>query len=92
MEDYIATVMDDTKNTISQDISDSILFSLRFFDLMCVKRVFKGQTTTKIEDFISLLKANNMSPMGVSNWENNTLKCKHLGIVLPVCRSILRNR
>lgn len=71
-EDYIATVMDDTKNTISQDISDYFIFpTLRF---NASKEYSKGQTTTKIEDFISFIKANKyVAIMGGSNSGKTTL-------------------
>ena len=64
--------MDDTKNTISQDISDYFIFpTLRF---NASKEYSKGQTTTKIEDFISFIKANKyVAIMGGSNSGKTTL-------------------
>lgn len=71
-EDYITTVMDDTKNTISQDISDYFIFPTLRFNVS--KEYSKGQTATKIEDFISFIKANKyVAIMGGSNSGKTTL-------------------
>lgn len=71
-EHYIATVMEDTKNKIAQDISDYFIFpTLR---LNASKEYSRGKTVDKIEDFISFIKENKyVAIIGGSNSGKTTL-------------------
>lgn len=71
-ENYISTVMEDTKHTITQDISDYFVFpTLRF---NASKEYSKGKSVTKIEDFIAFIKENKyVAVMGGSNSGKTTL-------------------
>lgn len=71
-ENYISTVMEDTKHTITQDISDYFVFpTLRF---NASKEYLKGKSVTKIEDFIAFIKENKyVAVMGGSNSGKTTL-------------------
>lgn len=71
-EDYISTVMEDTKHTITQDISDYFVFpTLRF---NASKEYSKGKSVTKMEDFIAFIKENKyVAVMGGSNSGKTTL-------------------
>ena len=71
-ENYISTVMEDTKHTITQDISDYFVFpTLRFNSS---KEYSKGKSVTKIEDFIAFIKENKyVAVMGGSNSGKTTL-------------------
>lgn len=71
-EDYIYTIMKDTKNTIAQNISDYFVFPALRFDVS--KEYSKGKTVTKMEDFISFIKENKyVAVMGGSNSGKTTL-------------------
>lgn len=71
-EDYISAVMEDTKNTIAQDISDYFVFPT--FRLNASKEYSKGKTIAKMEDFISFIKENKyIAVMGGSNLGKTTL-------------------
>lgn len=71
-EDYISTVMEDTKHTITRDISDYFVFpTLRF---NASKEYSKEKSVTRIEDFIGFIKENKyVAVMGGSNSGKTTL-------------------
>ena len=71
-EDYITSVMADSKNKISPSVSDYFVFpTLRF---NASKEYSKGKTITKMEDLISFIRENNyVALMGGSNSGKTTL-------------------
>ena len=71
-EDYITSVMADSKNKISPSVSDYFVFpTLRF---NASKEYSKEKTITKMEDLISFIRENNyVALMGGSNSGKTTL-------------------
>jgi Ni2+-binding GTPase involved in maturation of urease and hydrogenase len=71
-EDYIASVMADSKNKISPSVSDYFVFpTLRF---NASKEYSKGKTINKMKDLISFIRENNyVALMGGSNSGKTTL-------------------
>ena len=71
-ENYIATVMADSKNTIAQSVSDYFVFpTLRFNES---KEYSRGKAIDKMEDFIAFIKENRyVAVMGGSSSGKTTL-------------------
>lgn len=71
-EDYISTVLEDTKNTIAQSISDYFVFPPLRFD--ATKEYSRGKTVNKMEDLVSFIKENKyVAIMGGSSSGKTTL-------------------
>lgn len=71
-EDYVATIMADTKNSISSILSDYFVFpTLRF---NASKEYSRGKSINKMEDFISFIQENRyVAVIGESNSGKTTL-------------------
>lgn len=71
-EDYVATIMADTKNSISSSLSDYFVFpTLRF---NASKEYSRGKAINKIEDFVSFIQENRyVTVIGGSNSGKTTL-------------------